>query len=481
MSTIAIQNVGPIEHLNIPLAPGVVILRGRNGSGKSYGMKAVQAGIRGKGKLTPRDGTQKGYVEAFGVVVNVARSTRVVGEAEVLSLEGRFDLAQLVDPGLKDEAAADSRRIKSVVALSGVKLTAEDFVGLAADAGEFHNIVSASSKEETDPVTLAERIKRDFEGVARQHEENAKKARAKVAAAREAIDGVDLREESDADTLADDLEAVSAEAARIAATIKERTAAIAERDHAKATIENTKRPDVEGTKAELEKARAAYKASIDDLKAAEDAYREAKVKHTTAISALSAAEKVADSAEQNVTTYDSLAEAANREIPPPPTQQELDDANAEIAVARAAMEQGAVIRRAKEHAADAEEWQRKAAIAETTAERLREAGRGVENILSGAIEFPALKVRSGRLVTEHPTRGEIPYAEMSDGERWKIALDFAIDHVGESGLLVIGQEGWEGLDPDNRAMIANHAAKRGVTILTAESDAGELRAEPLAT
>jgi L-lactate utilization protein LutC len=63
------------------------------------------------------------------------------------------------------------------------------------------------------------------------------------------------------------------------------------------------------------------------------------------------------------------------------------------------------------------------------------------------------------------------------GERWRIALEIVIAAVGEGGLLVIPQEAWEGLDPQNREAIAQQAKSARVVILTAECADSELSAE----
>ena len=44
---------------------------------------------------------------------------------------------------------------------------------------------------------------------------------------------------------------------------------------------------------------------------------------------------------------------------------------------------------------------------------------------------------------EHEARSATFYADLSSGERWRIALDIAIQAVGTGGLLVIPQEAWE--------------------------------------
>jgi hypothetical protein len=90
------------------------------------------------------------------------------------------------------------------------------------------------------------------------------------------------------------------------------------------------------------------------------------------------------------------------------------------------------------------------------AKELREKARQTDEVLSEIVaEIPAcpLRVIDGRLVT-NTKRGATFYSDLSAGERWRIALDIAIQAVGTGGLLVIPQEAWEGLDPyANRAAI----------------------------
>jgi hypothetical protein len=73
-------------------------------------------------------------------------------------------------------------------------------------------------------------------------------------------------------------------------------------------------------------------------------------------------------------------------------------------------------------------------------------------------------------------RGPTYYAELSEGERWKMALDIAVQAVGQGGLIVVPQAAWEGLDPVNRSLIATHAKSSGVVVVTAEADDGDLAA-----
>ena len=109
------------------------------------------------------------------------------------------------------------------------------------------------------------------------------------------------------------------------------------------------------------------------------------------------------------------------------------------------------------------------------AKDLREKAKQTDEVLSEIVaDIPAcpLRVIDGRLVT-NTKRGATFYSDLSAGERWRIALDIAIQAVGTGGLLVIPQEAWEGLDPANRAAIDAQAKSAKVVVLTAECSADD--------
>ena len=121
--SLIVKNIGPVFELALPVPEqgGLVILRGANGVGKTKTLEAVQALVTGRGSLAARDGQVRGEVVGWGARLSVARSTRRTGELAVTSLEGRMDITELVDPGIRELMAADARRIKALIGLSGVK------------------------------------------------------------------------------------------------------------------------------------------------------------------------------------------------------------------------------------------------------------------------------------------------------------------------------------------------------------------------
>jgi hypothetical protein len=92
----------------------------------------------------------------------------------------------------------------------------------------------------------------------------------------------------------------------------------------------------------------------------------------------------------------------------------------------------------------------------------------VDGVLTGLVSdlCAAIRIEDGRLVVT-TTRGRTLFGELSHGERWRLALEFAIGAVGRGGVLVCPQEAWEGLDPGNREMVAELLTGSGVVMFTA--------------
>ena len=66
---VKIKNIGPISTLSMPVPEGggVVVLKGRNGSGKSTALDAISAAVSGKGKPPIKDLAESGEIVAGGI------------------------------------------------------------------------------------------------------------------------------------------------------------------------------------------------------------------------------------------------------------------------------------------------------------------------------------------------------------------------------------------------------------------------------
>ena len=455
---VEITNIGPIDKIKIPVPEGggIVVFRGRNGVGKTLALEAIDAAVTGKGRVPVRDGELRGEVVAHGVTMKIGRSTRRDGEAEVHSLEGKISIAGLVDPGIKDPESADAVRIKALVGL----------LGPPADLKVFGNLpdieLTPATRDATDLVDMASRIKRDLESAARHAEDAAENAKRAADAAKAAIGDDDpewaLPEAAMLQTLDD--------AYKVRADLQGRWNASLETAKRAATSKQALE-EVTGGRTGL----PTFDDASEAFRRAEAALAEARIQLTAATSH----KELADRWQKDI---EAAQEAAASAV----TGAELEKADCAAVDARDACDKA---RRGREAAAydeqrDRHDARRQAKDDEATV--LRDGARAVDDVLSGIIQSAGIDLRvqvTGgrvRLVTE-TDRGVTCFGELSPGERWRIALDVAAEALGSGGELTIPQEAWESLDPANRAAIAAHVVELGIIAYTAESDDGPLRAE----
>jgi energy-coupling factor transporter ATP-binding protein EcfA2 len=506
MSTATIQHLtitdaGPIENLTIPVPPegGIVVLSGRNGSGKTTALNATESLIGGKPTITARDGSQKAVVTGFGATLRVGRRASRTGELEVSSLEGKLSPASLVDPGLKSPDAADAMRIKALLQLVNAEPDMAAFYGLLENQATFEKYVPEDMSDETDVVALAGKIKRSLEQTARREEAVAQNEAGKASAYKKAVEDIDTSNQPDVDQLQAELEAAVAHQSRlneqaIQADRLGKLASLARTQLASAssssgedltesitaasqTLENCS--DIVGVwERQLAQASTAVEITIQNEAAAQRELTAAKLAKSNAAEKLDALQKRdIDQASMRAMHDASIAKWKESidaaEQCDCPTVVDLEHAATAIKAIRESIERAAVVRHAAEQVAKATEHQAKSDACYKTAEKLRESAKATDDVLSDLVSRCGtdLTVRAGRLMVT-TRRGLTLFSELSHGERWKIAIDVALrafpvnsDHL---PVLTVEQEAWEGLDPQNRAIIAEHARERKVLILTAE-------------
>lgn len=183
MKNIEIKNIGPIASVTIPVPEegGVVVLTGRNGSGKSHALEAVSAATTGKGKPPLKDMAKSGSVSVPGVTMTVARSVRRQGELQVETLDGRLSIADLVDPGVVDPERADARRIKALVGLSKADISEGDLHGFP------ENLTKDLSLD--DPVAAIAELRKRLNIGANEYEKLSAKDEAAATAILESLAG----------------------------------------------------------------------------------------------------------------------------------------------------------------------------------------------------------------------------------------------------------------------------------------------------
>lgn len=476
---IHIENIGPIEALDFELRPGLNILTGPNGRGKTITLKGLTALASGDGgKLPLRDGAKKGKIEGLGATITVGAKCRHLGECELENLEGKLSIAQLVDPGLKTAEAADRARIKALATMLDVPATIATFKNHEAFKDvNFDAVVGTKAAGCSDIVEMAAQIAKDFQKAARDKEDLAKKFEGEASGLESTAADVDTTAESNDDVLQAAYREALQEETKLVVQAQADNKEAARRDNALQKMEQAKReytgPTVEEAEAKQQTVATALDEAISHrrdletaLQNAKDREEEARRKFDEAGRVLIEAKRVAEL----IATCEGIVGAASA---PPVTVEQLTAAAVKVKAARDAVLTGQRVRQANEAAEKAKKCRESATLEMELAEGLRTAGKAVDQVLSDSIKNKYLWVESvndvARLVVKHTTRGVIPFEDLSAGERWRVAIDLAADQVGKGGLIVIEQEGWEGLDAYVRPELHQHALERDVYVVTAEA------------
>lgn len=477
--SLTVENLGPIEHAEFAFPSlGVHVLTGPNGSGKTTLLDAVSASAAGEGRLPLRDGKNRGKVSCAGATITLGKATRHTGVCEVQHLEGRFDLSVLVDPKLKSPEACDNARIKALVTLMGIEADPKMFRG-ADEFADFDQVVPVDSLETTDPVEMARRVKAAYDTRAREAEKEAEREDSHAQACAPPAD-LDLSGEHDADKLLEAVQEATRQAQAVQSQREEWARARALADEARNTLATLSGPavtsELSSLTVELVSTRDCLSGATQKVLYCEEqlqlAREELKRWEDRAdalqgqVDSLSSQSTAIEAAEKIVSSFEAL------ECPPDDAVAVASDA---VHAAKQALDRGAMIRAALHNAEKAASHRRAAQEARDRALRYRDAGRATDDALSAAIQCEALRVESDgkatRLVCDTDRGKSIPFHDLSEGERWKIAIDIAADQVGEGGLIVIPQHAWEALDGANRIAVHRHAVERKVRIITAEASA----------
>lgn len=486
MSSLTIKDIGPVCDLLIDLPEdrrgGVVVLKAVNGGGKTQALGVINALITGSGKLVKRDGTEKGFAQGFGAKISVGTNTRRQGAADVPCLEGRFDLPDLVDPKMEDPLARERARVRALIGLAGVKANPEFFYPLVGGKDYFDGIVDARDLRTDDMVELSSRVKRAIEAAATNTEKQEAEQKRQAEAFELAAQGVDLTKPCDATTLENELVAAVQGESRLKEqrTAFDRAAELAE--VARRELAASEAAKVDPAAAELE-----YNESVAAANLAHSLVAKLRIELERAEDDLAAKNRLRDS--KQVALFNAKQAALSTErwrkqidesaTLPNPTDDDLANAATAVQLARWSVDEGAKVRVARDKLESARSHHDKAKEFGDRASELRAAAKSVDWVLSQQIPAGPLRWEDDRLVLDTADCKSEPFDRLSDGERYRVAIPYALQAVGQGGVIVLPQRAWADLGAGSplRNEIADTAESCGVWIVTAEVAPGPLRAE----
>jgi len=472
--TIEIDKVGAINHLSIPLPEGggLVVLKGRNGAGKSTAIKSVESlydPIARKSLETSDRSIDPGTIHGKGVRVKLGKSKSTIGELVCDSIDGGLDPSVFVDPGIKDEVKADAKRLHVLVRLSGLKILKSDWMSLTG--GKYEDLVQA------DPIETADRIRRAIHTEAKMLEEQIeKRSREADALIRPAMDQ-DLSLAEKADTFADLLDQLRKDLFSAAIENKNAIEQNAKVTEAKLKLDGIARPvPVSEVESELESHNRGILILESEM---EDLGRELKRKEIDLQEMKFRKEQFETQLENSrrlQKLIDDLESSAALEIQP---TIEVSDIEARIAKGTRLHEQALLAKKVRDDLIKGDAIKAELEKEKTEAKKLREVARGTDSIFGrqlSSMGFTDVIVDDGRLKVKSD-RGLELVSELSDGERWRLAIKVAANGLGEGAILPVEQAAYEGLDPENRLLIRDLARKKKIVIVTALASDEELTAE----
>ena len=484
MEKITIKEIGPNKLLEIPLAEGggITVLRGRNDIGKSEGLRVVNVINGGKDTLSVRDdappGT-KGKATYRGITVNVFKSTRRFGTAEFAIGGDEFSIEDIVDPGLKDQEAADARRIKALLRVSQAAVAPNEFIDVCGREVWDTCIGEPVDSHAFDPIVASNKLRQWMQKLARDHETSAE---AKVNQARGMLascKGLDMDAESNPATLQRLLEGAVKEQATLTAESvsavkaeEARRKAIANLEAAKSEYTGLSLKDAETMRAATTEAVCIAQAKAEEIRKQLEV-AEAHVRHEKESQARASA--AFDAAYHHDSLVSRLSLIIEGDACAGPSSDEIAAADELVDEARVALENGAKIRDAKKTIKAAEDLLEDSDTDSNGAQIWRGRCDKLGGILSSSVSSLGygLDVHGGRLIIAR--NGDKPklFSELSTGARRKVALDILIDSTPETGLIPLPQEAWESLDPVAREEIRHHLITRGAHMVTAACSADD--------
>lgn len=480
---ITIENVGGIHHAELTLRPGVNVLVGANGAGKTSALQAIRRAFGEKVPLEKRDGAIEGRITVPGLVVRIGKIVKATGETEMQVVDAG-PVTRIIDPGIKGSEEAATASVRAFVELLQPPFDAASIATLAADEAIERDVVAEYSENAF--ATLADAAERT-RLIAHRHARAAEaeaKAAAGVATAAEQAAAQALEqaggEEALIDTPVAEAERAETEANTAWGAAKEgrrrRLALELQQNEIRATI--GERPDPTRYDDDIRIRREAYAAAEERIRDLER-----QISHVKETMAATKADGTA------------LVEAQAREVE---RAQKWDRQSAILAQTCEGPEESEVV--ALEIAATAATETRRAAVvsaqvrarleqaerekakrdaANAHAEHLRDVATHVFDRMA---DLPGIAENAGRFAIsvgrlyvrdEHGNLHDFE-TRQSSGQKVRAVLEVAASLYGEGAVVALEDRYWSDLDEERRMEFHKIAEENGLAVVTCMATSGEL-------
>lgn len=477
--TVTLSNVGPITYLELPVPKdgGMVILKGRNGAGKTTALNAMNQAVTGSGRLNVRDGTDEAQVDCLGVHIRARKNTKYAGCLEVDSLAGKFSIADIIDPGFSDPVANDKRAVLGILQVVGAKADPSLFYDLVGGEENFRRFVTKDTLRETDLVSMGSKTKRNFADAARDLELDVVTWTEKLKAVEAALPEKTVGDGRSAEEVERDLQKARDESIEARADRRNSIQRIEEFEKHLAEFNQASANDPDSAVAN---AKAVLQAATEKMSDSAQAVADLRLLLQEAESQLAiskaecvAAEAACQAAESQLAWYRNVKSMVESGRPKEYPEEAVARVDAMVSQLQDELFSCRLLEKSRESEKEASDLRKKIGVAQSTAEALRAAAKSVDFVLTEMLEKVSdLKYEDERLFVL-TDRGKTYFHDpsgtngLSKGERTKLVIDIAAKAVGDGGIIVVDQDFTQDLDPVARKEVAEHARSRKVTIYTA--------------
>lgn len=481
---VRIKDIGGLPALAVTLQPGINVLRGPNGSGKTSAIGAITKAYGGKVAIEKRDGAAKGTVEVPGTTVSMKMVARATGEAEVaLANVGPF--SEFIDPGIDDPERAEFSRMRSLLEIYPMPVDEAKLVELAGHDDVAREVVGELREGGiSDLLTAAERCRlvghklaREAESKVSQLEGAAGGAQQRLEAALEKVGG----EEGLVEQTASQAETEGHAAAERLAVARQARAARLDLERRQGEIRATMgaAPDPARFDRDIEirqAAVAAHQARVDELTAQLARERETMAGVVADLEGLRRAR-----AEEHSQAMRHAANLAVLNEPATgPTEEEVEGLEQALARSKDLFRVARLSDEVRGVRAELEVAREAVKEAKRRAAALRDAATSIGWRIGEQLEklgIEGLTISEGRFAVREAD-GTVHDFGRRRSEGQQVVAAFRIFAPAYAGrVMPLAGHLWQSLDNDHRAEIASLAAAIPVYLLTEAPADGELRLE----